>query len=263
MRVTTIRTQHKYIFFMCLLVASGCSGQPGVLEMISPPTPSQAARDAFNLNDPDLRRRSVALLAASNFGGEAPYLRMYRLLLDDPDPTVRAACIKAIGMHGTMQDVKLFTAHLDDEDRFVRWEAAKALQRFHDPSVSGELVRVLGNDEDPDVRMAAAYALGQYPQQSVFQALVGALDDRSYSVVQASGRSLQTLTGYDFGYDGSLWMMWSKKQSDKLFQHGQPYTWQPYVKPRGLINKMMFWAKPTEPQPQAPKAEDAQGQMTG
>src|SRR5690606_5374227 len=84
------------------LALGGCSssGDPDgtvlsdLLQGLAPPTPGQAARDAFNVYDADRRRNAIGLLAAAPFGGEAPYTRTYRLLVDDPDATVRGAAVK-------------------------------------------------------------------------------------------------------------------------------------------------------------------------
>jgi len=247
----------KLFLFNILFAIQGCSSSEGplgdLLKSLTAPSPGQVAREAFNLHDADIRRRSVTLLASSDFGGEPPYLRLYRLLVDDPDATVRAACIKAIGMHCTTEDIKLITDHLEDDSMLVRWEAAKALQKVHDPLTVGPLIRVLNTDDDADVRMAGAYALGQYPQLRVYQTLVGSLDDSSFSVVQAGRHSLRVLTGYDFGNDASLWLLWAKKQGNKLFDQQQVYTWQPYEKPAGALDKILFWKQHNPIGPQAPK----------
>lgn len=220
---------------------------------IMPPTPSEAARDAFNVYDPDARRRSVALISASDFAGEPPYVRMYRLLMDDPDPTVRAACLAALGRNGSPEDVPLFIEHLTHPTHFVRWEAAKALQKVHSTDAIRPLAQTLRDDEDLDVRMAAAYALGQYRDRFVFDALVGALGDRDYGVRTAAAASLQTLTGQDLGVDPTVWITWSQdKPADTIFADAQPYTWQPYIKPRGMWSKMQFWKRYTPPDPRAP-----------
>ncbi len=239
-----------------LLAASGCTQAPGglgvVLEPFISPSPSAIARDAFNVYDADKRRDSVAQLAASHFGGEAPYLRLYRLLIDDPDPTVRAACIKALGMHGAVEDADLLKRYLGDPSPLARWEATKALQRVHSPSAVAPLIETMLDDDDTDVRMGAAGALGQYPESRVFHALVGALDDTDFGVTQTSRQSLHTLTGYDFGTDGSLWLIWAKKRSDTMFEHQQAYLWRPYTKPRGFWDKAKFWKKPHDPAPRLP-----------
>ena len=156
-------------------------------------------------------------------------------------------------MHGALDDMALFVRHLKDEDAVVRWESARALQKFHGDQAVGPLIDAVGTDEDADVRMAGAEALGQYPQMRVYHALVGALDDDSFGVVEAARRSLGTLTGYEFGNEGSLWLMWAQRHNGRVFDEQKPYAWQPYVKPPGLIDKAMFWAKPQPVELQTPK----------
>lgn len=237
----------------------GCSGPRGrsdviedLVDKITPPSPSQVARDAFNVYDADVRRRSVALLSSSHFGGEEPYVRTYRLLMDDPDPTVRAACIHALGLHGTPEDAPAIIAELKDDTGFVRWEAAKALQKIHHDDAVLPLMDVLGDDEDPDVRIAAAKALGQYPTRAVFNALIGALSDPDFGVVQSASESLSTLTGQDLGTDGSDWLAFADKHPADLFAQQREYTYMPYQKPPGKLDKLKFWDKPEPVTPKTP-----------
>lgn len=231
---------------------SGCTPKGPVGDLLKPllsPKPSQVAREAFSV-DPDVARKNIGLLATSSFGDGEPYVRFYRLQCGHEDVTVRAVSVRALGNYGTVEDVSLL-AHLltDDDSVAVRWEAAKALQKIHSSVAVVPLIGRLaetGNDfaeESADVRMAAAFALGQYPQPRVFHALVGALDDTEYGVVSTALRSLKILTGYDFGTDGSLWLIWAGRHSDDLFHHRENYTWSPYNKPPGLVDSLKFWKK--------------------
>ncbi len=244
---------------MSLALISGCSGPNSgtnvVVDLINdlmPPSPSQVAREAFNVYDADLRRRSVALLSSSHFGHEEPYLRMYRLLIDDQDPTVRAACAHALGLHGNTEDAAVLISLLNDDTSFVRWEAAKALQKIHHPDAILPLIEVLRNDEDADVRMAAAQALGQYPTRPVFDALVGALTDHNFGVVKAAADSLATLTGQDLGTDGGRWLDFADAAGADLFRNRRQYTYTPYQSPPGTIDKLKFWDKPEQVTPRPP-----------
>ena len=235
-----------------LAVASGggCVTRKSVRKTIPglfPPTPREAVLGSFNLYDPDLRCGSVNLLAAAPFGGEPQYVRVYRLLLDDPDPTVRAACAHALGLHGDVADIERLVPRLSDRAALVRWAVAGALQKIHSPSAAKPLMTAMADDADADVRMAAAAALGQYPQRPVFDALVGALEDPHYSVVAAARRSLETLTGYDFGSDGAMWLVWAKQAGNAMFEHQETYTWKPYQRPSGVMQKVKFWKKKPEP----------------
>ena len=221
-----------------------------LVESMVPPTPSQVAREAFNIYDADLRRRSVALLSSSHFGHEEPYVRTYRLLIDDQDPTVRAACAHALGRHGTTEDAPVLISLLKDRTNFVRWEAAKALQKIHHPDAILPLMDVLADDEDADARLAAAQALGQYATRPVFNALVGALSDRDFGVVQSAAVSLSLLTGQDLGTDGGPWLDFATDNPSSLFQHQRRYTYMPYEEPPGTFAPIKFW---DEPEPVTPK----------
>ncbi|MFA7236172.1 MAG: HEAT repeat domain-containing protein [Phycisphaeraceae bacterium] len=243
----------------CLLLAggtltggigmTGCSGNQSPGETISgwfgdmsPPTPSEAARDAFNLYDADKRRRAVTLLSNASWGGEAPYLKTYRLLVDDPDPTVRGAAVAALGRHGTVNDVPTLTRLLvKDDSKVVRWEAGKALQRLHSDEAILPLTQAMGNDNEVDVRIACANALGQYADRRSFDALVAALNDESYAVTVEAAGALHTLTGRDFGQDGGKWWYWAK-DTQNLFADQQTYYYPQYDGPTSTWNRLAFWA---------------------
>ncbi|MEX0745525.1 MAG: HEAT repeat domain-containing protein [Phycisphaeraceae bacterium] len=220
----------------------------------SSPTAGEAARDAFNVYSADRRREAVDQIAAAPYGGERAYLRMYRLLIDDPDAAVRASCAKALGLHGTGEDVTLIAPLLRDDHAFVRWEAAKALQRIHNPTAADALRSALQADDDSDVRQAAAAALGQYPSTAVLHTLVGALHDTEYSVTRAAHRSLQTLTGRDLGYEAADWLAWiDREASAELFADRDDYTFRPYLAPPSFIERMQFWRNhPTAADPRKP-----------
>jgi HEAT repeats len=263
-------TTHRVRFVLSGLLAiwavplpgcgSGLGGDDSILAPLSPPKPGVVARDAFNLSDPDRRRRAIAMLSSASFGGEEMYVRMYRLLIDDPDATVRAACAKALGTHGGVEDAKLLVRRMEDSSDVVRWQCAKGLQRIHNPVAIAPLTKAMAGDESEDVRMAAAFALGQYAEPGVYNALVAALDDQDYSVVSAARRSLKTLTGYDFGSDGGLWLIWAQRHRGNLFEHRETYVWQPFDKPPTFLDHLQFWKDHSPPQPQQPRGvEPAQG----
>jgi len=224
-----------------------------LVEPFIKPTPSQVAREAFNVYDADKRRRSVALLSSSAFGHEQPYVRLYRLLIDDEDPTVRAACAHALGMHGTTEDALILIPLLNDDAGFVRWEAAKGLQKIHHRDAARPLIQTMVDDEDADVRMAAAAALGQYPTLTVYNALVGALSGHDFGVVQSASDSLALLTGENLGTDGGPWLDFAYAHpGNSLFAGQKPYTYMPYQEPPGKLQKIKFWEGPQNIRPQAP-----------
>lgn len=237
--------------------AAGCNGGglnnplDSVSEAIFPPSPGEVARDAFNIYDPDRRRRAVNLLATAPWGGESTYVQTYRLLIDDPDPTVRAACLRALGRHGEPDDVQVITPYLRDPASFVRWEAANALERLHHPYAIDRLLPAVRDDEDPDVRTAAARALGQYAERRVFEALVGALNDREYAVVRQAQRSLRMLTGQDLGDRASAWLDWYDAQED-VFAEQRPYHYRPFIRPAGVLDYLQVWRTHPSAEPRQP-----------
>lgn len=251
-------------FGICLaLLLTGCSGDSPVTSVfkdLMPPTPKQAASDLFNPYDPDARRKALALIQASPFGGEEVYVRTYRTLVSDEDSTVRAAAIRALGLHGQVKDAELIVPKLDDKIDYVRWEAARALQKIHNPVAIAPLMKRmrLSVEEHADVRQACAYALGQYAEQRVFQALVGALTETDFGVINAARLSLVTLTGEDLGNDGGKWLAWSKERQD-LFANQREYTWMPFDKPASFLDTVQFWKEKKVPQPQTPIGKDDEG----
>lgn len=217
-----------------------------------PPDPGVVARDAFNISDADKRRRAVNLLSNAPYGGEDAYLRTYRLLVDDPDPTVRAACLRALGKHGDPSDTAAILPNLNAKAGFVRWEAASALQRLHHENAIDPLIVAMREDLEPKVRAAAANALGQYPEERVFQALVGSLSDENFSVITETVNALETLTGKRFGEDGAEWIDWAD-DNENLFAERRPYFYPQYIKPPGLLTKMQVWKEPKTVTPTQPR----------
>lgn len=245
---------------------SGCTGKSGIpvvgeiVDATQAKSPAQAAADAFNTYDADTRRSAIARLASASFGGEEPYLKTYRLLLTDEDPTVRAAAVQALGRHGTPQDVGALARVLrQDKQPLPRWTAAAALQKLHGPEAVPALIQaVKSNEDEPDVRRAAAKALGQYRQALVFDTLVGALNDRDFTVAQAAHDSLVTLTGQNqLPMDSRDWLTWSQSNRGQLFAGAQRYLYSPYSEPPGFFRRnLLFWQSDSPPEGQSPRGLD-------
>jgi hypothetical protein len=160
--------------------------------------------------DADRRQRGILLLANAPFGGERVYLDLYEVALGDPDSGVRLSAIRGLALHGLPEHAPMIVPFLEDGDRLVRWEAARALQRIHHPDAVRPLMERLDPsvEAEMDVRAAAATALGQYAERRVAQALIASLRDPSLLVTHAAHGSLRTLTGQDQGDDPRVWTKW-------------------------------------------------------
>lgn len=214
-------------------------------QSITPPTPAQAAEWALDPYDAENRRRGTTLLSNAPWGGSEIYLKMYRdRVANETDPQVLAASIRALGRHGDPNDAIAIAAHLDDKSKEVRLEAAKALQRLHNPEVVEALAGRLSNDEENDyVRTACAVALGQYPEDQTFQALAAALDVRELSINEASAHSLTLLTGEDFGIDRVAWLTWYNAQKSP-FAGQKPYLYPTFSRKLTFTDYLTFWDIP-------------------
>lgn len=221
--------------------------KPGgtLADVFDGPTAEDAAEWALDDYNPDNRFRGTTILASQPFGGEEIYLQLYRDRINDEDAGVRQAAVRALGLHGSTEDVPAIAERLADSDRTVRAEAARSLQRLHNPAAIEPLIARLPIDAEPEsvVRAESARALGQYRDGRVVQELIAALEDRSLAVNSAAVASLETLTGQNFGYDTALWLEWVDAAEDP-FRAGRMYTYPGFSRPRHPIE----WL-PLVPQP--------------
>jgi len=223
------------------------------LRTIAPPTPGEAAR-WLTEEDPDRRRQGTLLLANAPFGGEPQYVELYRRFAEfDENPLVRAAAVRAIARNGEPSDARMLAERLKDESTHVRWEAARGLQRLHDPAVIPNLIEIMRDDVQPaEIRMAAADALGQYPDHRVFNALVIALNARELSVNLAASSSLRVMTGEDHGLDPRRWLSWYNTVDGNQFAGGTDYFYPVFHRETGFFERMIFWARRFQEQPGPP-----------
>ena len=218
-----------------------------------PPSPAEAGRWAVDDSDPENQRRGVLLLGNASFGGEAVYVNLYRLYIEEnTDPVVKATAIQALARHARAEDAALVAKQLDSKIEQIRVAAAKALQRIHNPAIADLIWKKLINEDEPAaVRVELAIALGQYPSRDVFEALCSALDDRELAVNLAAADSLRLLTGADFGLEPGLWRSWADANPDAL-RTDVPYYYPTFERQLGFGDYIMFWAIPTFEQPGVP-----------
>ena len=211
-------------------------------------SPIEAARDALDPYNPDLRREGVVLLANAPFGGVEAYLKMYRDYVEnDPDPLVRAAAITALARHGDAKDAMLIAPFLSQEvepNETVRWYAALALQRLHNAEVIGVLEKSIRDMEETGaIRASVCVALGQYPEDRVVQMLFFALDANELTVNTEAAQSLSMLTGQQFGLDLDAWQTWygSALSKGEAFKDQKEYLFPTYSRDSAWWEYAAFW----------------------
>jgi HEAT repeats/PBS lyase HEAT-like repeat len=217
---------------LCCAWMAGCEADPyrpksdSILDYLQGPTPQYAAEMAVDKYDADRRYRGTVLLASASFAGEKVYMELFRSYTRDEDAAVRGAAARAIGNHGTPEDATYLISMLDDENEIVRREAARGLQRLHNPGAIDPLKRKLDTareaglgskpEDDAQVRAEAALALGQYGKVDVIEVLIASLDDPQLAVNRSSLASLRTLTGQDLGFSRAAWTLWMDEQKSPL-----------------------------------------------
>ena len=232
-------------------------------ESISAVSPPEAARMMMDTNDPDSRRKGTVFISNSPFGGTDAYMAWYRDRIGVEDNAlVRGAVVTALGRWGEPSDAPAIAARLEDDNTYVRWEAARALQRIHNPAVVPHLLRVVrDNNEDTDVRTDAAVALGMYPQDRVFQGLVAALDAPQLSINAAVAKALYMLTGQELGMDSGAWLDWYNGVAHP-FADQQEYLFPTYQREASFLEKLAFWSRKSYEQPAPPAGLEAPARST-
>jgi HEAT repeat protein len=221
---------------------------------LNPPTPAQAAAWASDLNDPENQRRGLSLLSNAPWGGDEPYVRLYRLYVDEPtDPLVKATALQALGRWGDPKDAGKIADFLASPSSLVRLAAARSLQRLHDPAVADRIwIRLVDDNEDTLVRVELAIALAQYPGDRAFQALCVALDARELVINLAAADSLRLLTGQDFGIDRRTWLAWYSSTAAP-FAAEEVFLYPTFIRKVTFFERLAFWKSYTFETPAPPR----------
>lgn len=203
-------------------ILSGCridtKGQDSILAAFQGPSIGDAALMAVDPYSADNRYKGTLIIGSQPFAGEELYMRLFLENVNDPDPRVRVASMRAIANHGRPEQAPLLIEGLSHPDPFVRVEAARGLQRLYNTQAIDPLV-IASREPDlekPDVpaeasaavRVEAVDALGQYADDRAMQALIAALNDSDLAVNRTAQNSLRTLTGQDFALNQRAWLDW-------------------------------------------------------
>ncbi|MFO0830837.1 MAG: HEAT repeat domain-containing protein [Phycisphaerales bacterium] len=240
------------VLCVCACVVGGCAqpgtykrGAAGLIDLMAPPPPEEAAKLARNPYSANDRYRGTTQLAGQVYGARPENVQIYMDNAGDADPGVRAAAVRALGLHGSADQAGLVARRLSDEDAAVRVEAARTLQRVHAPQVVPALIERLSADREGEakVRYEAARALGQYREGRVVEALIGTLADDEFVVTGACAWSLRVLTGQDFSTDSRAWLAWYKSVKDP-FEAGSGYTYPVFSRGKYVWEYIPFLPQP-------------------
>lgn len=215
--------------------------------------PAELARDPY---DPDARYRGTIRLTMELVEPDERILEIFRDNLRDEDASVRAAAARGLAAHGVSADGALLAQALDDEEALVRRAAAVGLQRIHEPAATSRLLELIQPTIEPDqnVRLEAALALGQYPRNDVVVGLVASLrseTEQSLGVHSAVVRSLELLTGQEFGLDFIAWQGWIDANRD-WFADQQMFTYPVFSRSRAWFEFLPWLPLPPNEESSTP-----------
>src|SRR5579859_1409640 len=105
------------------------------------------------------RRKAIERLVSTK---DARVPRLLRPSLQDSDPAIRCACLRAMAKLAIQGSTDVFVAALRDADSSVRIVAAQSLEQSEDSRRLRPLLAAT-LDVEPNVRAAALYALRHEP----------------------------------------------------------------------------------------------------
>ncbi|HZW07928.1 MAG TPA: HEAT repeat domain-containing protein [Phycisphaerales bacterium] len=190
----------------------------GILALVAPPSPAEAAQMMADPFDADRRYKGVTWISNAPWGGADVYLRAYREMVQtDPDIGVRAVAARALAFHGAPADAMLIVPLLKNEDPRVRQTAARALQRLHNPAVIPHLLPLVDQNERSTVRIlttateaeaiaARARVLGPGGMGDAARFAAAATQVSKHESA-ANGGLLGEMGGYDNSLPQPVWQM--------------------------------------------------------
>ena len=227
----------------------GLNYEPGTKSLFdfdAGPNYQQASLRARNPYDANARYRGTLMLANAPFASEDPFLALFEQNIKDRDPSVQMAAARGLANHGSPEHATLLIEALENQAEIVRLEAARGLQRLHNPAAISALMRHSreADEQDAAVRAECTHALGQYAQERVLIHLVERLrEDPSLTVVSSAMDALRFLTGKELGLIASRWDVWTQSESDP-FAGQTPYLYRYFHRDRTLIEWLPLVGKP-------------------
>ncbi|MDD4889755.1 MAG: HEAT repeat domain-containing protein [Phycisphaerae bacterium] len=210
---------------------------------------------------PDQRREAINWLGSKpeNCASDPIVKLLDTIVKSDPDPTVRAAAVRALGRSVNPASVEPLVWAMADRNDFVRLDVVRSLSAKRGDNVKRVLLGRMEKDTSPQVRAGAAAALCEYRERRVLEELIAALRDPEFVVAYQAEQSLIKLTGHTCEYDPAAWTRWLAAfgaDGDPFARAGQtPSSLDQATLPAGArfqnaLHRMWFWwqadAKPGE-----------------
>ncbi len=153
------------------------------------------ARAELDSTEGQRRRWAIIRLARCGNPADAPRLAGALDPAREPVPLNRATAAGALRILGNPVAVPALIQALRDPDPTVRAEALRALGTLQARSERPAIERALRADPAPSARVEAAYALRRLADLEALPALALALEDPDESVVFAAHDALQQISG--------------------------------------------------------------------
>ena len=203
--------------------ATFVSSPTAVMPTSVPISPEEAVEAAIEgLEYEDFQMRIDAMKTLTELDPEVVVPVLLEVLRETKDARVRSDTVTVLGRIGPVDGVvpALIAVLLNDEDRRVRGCAAFVLGRYIGPEEGVIPALIQAMEEDPRMRWPVTeglVAMGPEAEEAVPALIQAALDGCSSEDEMACGvernaifRTLQAITGQDFGDDASAWQEWWK-----------------------------------------------------
>jgi HEAT repeat protein len=132
-----------------------------------------------------------------------------RKVLDEHDPRVRCAIVKAVADFDTPAALSICRGALEDPDERVRVAACSAWRQRGGPEAVELLAARYNADREIDVRLRALRELGQLGDKDAIPVLSRALEDPDPAVQYRAVAALRQISGRDLGDDVNAWRAWA------------------------------------------------------
>ncbi len=167
--------------------ASG-AGRSSRAQGNAPAPPNRKFLGDLDSTDAAARRRAVDALVLRE--DEAAIPTLHRMLMEEPNVTVRRHVAQSLGALTSPRSVDALMTAVSDEDVGVRQRAIRALGRLSAPAAVHALGEVLHNAPDRKTRLAAASALGRQSSEEAISYLQAAASDPDILVRKAARQNL-------------------------------------------------------------------------